>query len=117
MRLIPVISISCIGFAMSGCSPSTKKAAERSAGAAAAESHTYLCGDLAVTAEFHGASVVVLTFSGRRLSLPHVPSGSGARYADDQGNEFWSKDGAMFTVAGELLRSCTRADAVGARSP
>ncbi len=66
----------------------------------------YRCGDLEVTAAFDGSSGVTLTFGGATLTLPRVPAASGARYADGLGNEFWSKGGAMFTLAGQPLRRC-----------
>lgn len=67
----------------------------------------YQCGDLEVTAEFDAPDAVTLSFGGRTLALARVPAASGAKYADGVGNEFWSKDGAMFTLAGQPLRQCT----------
>ena len=44
------------------------------------------------------------------LTLPQVESASGARYADSQGNEFWSKgEQATFTLAGQEKRNCVPA--------
>src|SRR5262245_54816976 len=67
----------------------------------------YQCGDLEVTATFDEPDKVALVFGGTTLALPRVPAASGARYADGMGNEFWSKGGAMFTLAGQPPRSCT----------
>src|SRR5688572_20112125 len=72
----------------------------------------YQCGEIKVSADFHGTGPVTLRFAETELSLPNVASGSGARYADGNGNEFWSKgDDAMFTIAGQERRICTPASA------
>jgi uncharacterized membrane protein len=71
----------------------------------------YDCGDLAITGTF-GAGKVDLSFAdGRTLTLPLVPSGSGARYADDQGNQLFAKGPeATLTVLGEADRTCATQD-------
>ena len=47
------------------------------------------------------------TYPGGPLTLPQVESASGARYADSQGNEFWSKgEAATFILAGQEKRDC-----------
>ena len=59
---------------------------------------------------------VTLAFSGRELDLPIAISASGARYADDIGNEFWTKGGTgTLSLAAEAgsdtaRRECTRSD-------
>jgi putative lipoprotein len=64
------------------------------------------CGEILLTAAYHDEKAD-LSFSGRTLRLPIARSGSGARYADDKGNELWSKgDEATFTLAGEERRDC-----------
>ncbi len=70
--------------------------------------YAYQCGDLAVTGKF-SPEQVELSYGGKTLVLPIAMSASGARYADDKGNEFWGKGlkDAMFTIAGEAQRSCT----------
>ena len=66
------------------------------------------CGELLVDADAVGESMR-LRFSGRSLALPHVESLTGARYADDAGNEFMRQgDGALLMLAGEEQRDCTR---------
>jgi membrane-bound inhibitor of C-type lysozyme len=67
----------------------------------------YQCGDLAVTAEFPTPDGVTLAWQGNSLALKRVPAASGAKYADDAGNEFWTQDGAMLTLAGQAMRRCT----------
>jgi len=62
------------------------------------------CGELLVDADAVGESMR-LHFSGRSLTLPHVESLTGARYADDAGNEFMRQgDGAILILAGEEQR-------------
>ena len=75
---------------------------------AISQASKFQCSDLAVTAEFRGADAVILTFGESRLKLPQVRAASGARYADDAGNEFWTKDGALLTLAGQPQRQCTK---------
>ena len=79
-----------------------------SATPATTHSYAYECGDLAVTGKF-SPEQVELSYAGKTLVLPIAMSGSGARYADDKGNEFWGKGlkDAMFTLSGEARRSCT----------
>ena len=53
----------------------------------------------------------VLAIGDRVLTLPLAVSGSGARYADAEGNELWTKgmeDGRL-TLAGEPPRTCVAA--------
>jgi len=66
------------------------------------------CGDLRVGATFDNvAQRVTLSYSGRTRSLPQAASASGARYADDIGNEFWTKgDSGTLTLDGEK-HECT----------
>jgi uncharacterized lipoprotein YbaY/uncharacterized membrane protein len=71
------------------------------------------CGPLRVDARFDPlAESVTLAFSGRRLQLPLAISGSGARYADQAGNEFWTKgDAGTLTLEGEAQPGCVRTEA------
>ncbi|KAB7769944.1 MliC family protein [Xanthomonas maliensis] len=71
------------------------------------------CGEQGVTANFDtAADAVQLEVEGRRLVLPVAESGSGARYADAQGNQFWEHAGeATLTLAGGDARQCVRSDA------
>ena len=95
--------VAVIFLALGGCSGS--------GGADTVEVKSYQCEDLAVTAEFHGTRRVLLNMPGNRLFLLPTPAASGAKYADAQGNEFWTRDGALLTLAGEPLRRCTEQDA------
>lgn len=69
---------------------------------------SFRCGDLLVGALFDNtAQNVTLSLPGRKLELPQAVSASGARYADNSGNEFWNKgDTAMFTLDGKLQPDC-----------
>jgi putative lipoprotein len=54
-----------------------------------------------------------LAFSGRTLTLPHVESLTGARYADISGNSFMRQaDTAKLILAGDESRDCTHGDHV-----
>lgn len=69
------------------------------------------CGDLRISADFNPPERAVLSFSGRSLTIPLAVAASGARYADDKGNEFWSKGpSGTLTLAGEDKRECSQAD-------
>jgi membrane-bound inhibitor of C-type lysozyme len=95
-------------------SPSAKPAATKLDTTPVVQTRTYQCGDLAVTATFDGVGAMDLGFSGGPLTLPQVEAASGARFADAQGNEFWSKgEAATFTLAGQQPRACTPAAAGG----
>ena len=74
----------------------------------------FRCGDLLLSATFdNAAGTVLLDMDTRRLTLPQAVSASGARYADDAGNEFWNKgDDAMFTLDGTPQPDCTVTDEV-----
>src|ERR1700750_1046104 len=69
--------------------------------------YAYRCGDLKVVGTFT-ADQVTLTLGTRTLTLPQVLSGSGVRYADNAGNEFWGKGlrDATLTLSGSPLRQC-----------
>lgn len=74
--------------------------------APAASAARWRCGEILLAAGYRDEKAD-LSFSGRSLQLPLVRSGSGARYADGKGNEFWSKgDRATLTLAGEEQRDC-----------
>lgn len=68
------------------------------------------CGNLRVGAAYDTEQELArLWFSGRSLQLPIARSGSGARYADSQGNEFWTKgDSSTLKLAGQSQVDCTR---------
>ncbi len=119
MRGLSVMSMTGALLALGACQrssePETPAAAaapvsSAPAGAVVMPSHSYQCGDLAVTATFDGVGAVDLSYPGGPLTLPQVESGSGERYADSQGNEFWSKgEEATFSLAGQEKRNCTPA--------
>ncbi|HET9473087.1 MAG TPA: MliC family protein [Steroidobacteraceae bacterium] len=122
MRRLLVMSMAGVLLALGACQrsgePETPAAppsdaapvASAPVGSVVLPSRTYQCGDLAVSATFDGVGAVDLSYAGVPLTLPQVESGSGARYADQQGNEFWSKGGqATLTLAGQEKRNCTPA--------
>jgi putative lipoprotein len=73
----------------------------------------FRCGDMLVGAIFdNAAGNVTLGINTRRHVLPQAPSASGARYADDAGNEFWNKgDEATLTLDGAEY-ACATTDEV-----
>jgi membrane-bound inhibitor of C-type lysozyme len=119
MRALKLIAITCAVGAASGCQPSTERQPPPASrndtvspadGVPVSDKREYRCGEIVVSADFHGTDPVRLRFDGKELTLPQVTSGSGARYADEAGNEFWSKgDEAMLTLAGQQMRNCAPA--------
>src|SRR5262249_61732913 len=89
--------------------PNTAAPSSDTATSTADKTEKSACGEHSVTAPFHGDTDAELAFSGRTMTLPHVTPASGAKYADDKGNEFWSKGPteATLTLAGEDPRTCT----------
>ncbi|MGY0559343.1 MliC family protein [Luteimonas sp. A277] len=83
------------------------------AGVTPGERLNFQCGDLVVGATFdESGQNVRMSWSGQRLDLANVTAASGARYADEAGNEFWARglDEAQLTLTGQQQRSCVRAD-------
>lgn len=84
---------------------------------ASGDTFHWQCGEVGVASTYlDDAERVTLAFSGRELELPIAVSASGARYADDAGNEFWTKgDSGTLTLAAEAgsetaERECTRSE-------
>ncbi|MGQ4659470.1 MliC family protein [Lysobacter sp. F6437] len=84
---------------------------------ATADTFHWQCDEIGVASTYLDDSQrVALAFSGRELELPIAVSGSGARYADDAGNEFWTKgDSGTLSLAAEAgsetaKRECTRSE-------
>jgi membrane-bound inhibitor of C-type lysozyme len=73
------------------------------------ETH-WQCGDQRVAARYDpAAQALTLIHERGQLILPQSVSASGARYADDNGNEFWSKgSGATLTLSGTPARECSQ---------
>lgn len=79
-------------------------------GGAPGDTFHWQCGEIGVATHYLGhADLMELSFSGRTVVLPIAVAASGARYADDAGNEFWTRgDSARLALAGEAARECTR---------
>lgn len=79
------------------------------------ETH-WQCGERRVAARFDPASQTLTLIHERgQLALPQSVSASGARYADANGNEFWSQgNGATLTLSGTPARECQPVSAAGA---
>jgi uncharacterized membrane protein len=67
---------------------------------------TWQCGDLRVETRFMDDSVE-LNVTAQTFTLHQRPAASGARYADEGGNEFWNKGGwAMLTLSSTRTLEC-----------
>ncbi|MCD9030135.1 MliC family protein [Luteimonas sp. Y-2-2-4F] len=77
---------------------------------AAGTASTWACADVTVDVAYDPvADTYTLSHPGGTLTLHSQVSGSGARYADDAGNEFWdSGDEALLTLAGQPQRNCVK---------
>jgi putative lipoprotein len=75
-----------------------------------ADTFHWQCGELGLASHYLGhADLIELAFSGRTVVLPVAITASGARFADDQGNEFWTHgDTGSLALPGEPVRECTR---------
>jgi len=73
----------------------------------------YDCDGSPTTVEFDNTAHTVRVQAGdKTVGLPSAMSGSGARYADDKGNEFWEHQGeAMLTLAGGKQQTCKKVEA------
>jgi uncharacterized membrane protein len=82
--------------------------------AADVQHSTWTCGDMTFDAAFDipGERVDLALPSGT-VSLPHAQSGSGARYSDHLGNEFWTKgnEGTLTRQGSKEKLDCVRQDA------
>lgn len=103
------------GTAPAGVADGTDARAASAAtpGAPAQVSASYDCEGKPVAAAFDNtAQTVTLQIAAETLTLPSAMAGSGARYADDKGNEFWEHQGeAQLTLAGGKSQTCREADA------
>jgi uncharacterized membrane protein/membrane-bound inhibitor of C-type lysozyme len=116
MRRIPLFIATAGSLLLaSACTPPGTPQPEPSAPAApAATSANFRCGDLLLGADFDNVTeTVTLSWSGHRRVLPQAVAASGARFADDKGNEFWNKgDEATLTLAGGEALACGVTDDV-----
>src|SRR3546814_2721298 len=80
--------------------------------AASGRTGPFKCDDFAFIAKFSPGQVELAT-PGRNIILPHVISGSGARYSDGH-TTLWNKgNDAMFEMSGVQYKNC-KADALRA---
>jgi membrane-bound inhibitor of C-type lysozyme len=82
--------------------------------AAPVESH-WQCGDQRVAARFdNDAQTVTVVHDRGEVVLPQAISASGARYADANGNEFWTKGASgTLTLSGAPARECSEVSSDG----
>ena len=118
IRLLPfalALSLIACGPADDGHSVSSTdtetKAASAKAEKPATTSTNWQCGDLLVTTRFDDKSLESMTLqvSDHELVLKTIAAEDGARFADADGNEFWSRPGKVnLTLAGKPVASCKK---------
>lgn len=112
----------CLTAALAACKPAAEPApaapaepaapAAEPVAAAPAAAINFQCGDERISARFDNtAGNVTLSIGGQPLVLPQAVAASGARYADDQGNEFWNKgSNATLTRSGQPPVECAQTE-------
>lgn len=103
-RLLPFAILT-----LAACSPSSPPAAPEAGlpqTAAQVAQHWWVCGDVQVSTEMRGEMLTLSGPFGERSLVPQ-PAASGARYADDRGNEFWEKGNeATLKLDGKDVGEC-----------
>jgi membrane-bound inhibitor of C-type lysozyme len=117
------LTVLCLAGLLAACKPAAAPVAPEPAAApaepatpapveAAVTSINFQCGDERISAGFdNAAGNVTLSIGGQPLVLPQAVAASGARYADDKGNEFWNKGtNATLTRSGQPAVECTQTE-------
>lgn len=136
-RRIPVLGLASLCLALAACgdrappqvddpvsAPATSAAtpAETPSGdvtgapSIATEGQVYDCGGRPLTARFDaGSGTATVMFDGVRLNMHQAEAASGAKYADEQGNTFWTRgtQEATLTLAGAPDIACATPSAIG----
>lgn len=117
---IKPLTVLCLAGLLAACKPAaepvaTPAPAEPAAPApveATVTAVNFQCGDERISAAFDNtAGNVTLSIGGQPLVLPQAVAASGARYADDKGNEFWNKgSNATLTRSGVPAVECTQTE-------
>jgi len=108
-RVLALAALLAYSLATAASEPHLAKAVDDAVTGTARSTDTYRCGDRIVTMD-NAATSLVLTIDGERLVLEHVPAASGAKYRDQQGNQFWSHgERALLELRGQAYPECTRA--------
>ena len=131
MRVFPSLLAASLGLALSACQPAQTPASSGAADAAATPAPApapasvaaagdgggsetlYRCGDLDVRATFNGEDAATVVIGGRSFAMSSERAASGAKYADDKGNSFWTRGGddALLSLKGEADRECGAVEA------
>lgn len=131
MRVFPSLLAASLGLALSACQPAQTPASSGAADAAATPAPApapasvaaagdgggsetlYRCGDLDVRATFNGEDAATVVIGGRSFAMSSERAASGAKYADGQGNSFWTRGGddALLSLKGEADRECGAVEA------
>ena len=114
------LTVLCLAGLLAACKPAAEPAvtpapvepAPPAPVEAAVTSVNFQCGDERISATFdNAAGNVTLSIGGQALSLPQAVAASGARYADEQGNEFWNKgSNATLTRTGQPAVECAQTE-------
>jgi membrane-bound inhibitor of C-type lysozyme len=123
MRTSPLILSLAMATGLAACQPA-QQADSTAPGTAAATGeapppaaaptsdervYAFRCGDLAVQATYRGQDSATVVVGDRTFVMAAEIAASGAKYADEQGNVFWTKgttEGTL-TLKGEPDRACT----------
>ena len=114
MRLDLAVVVT-LALACSGCQPTAAPAAgtaapQATAGTAAPSTHWWKCGEMAIETVHRDEMLTLSGPFGERVLQPKQTA-SGKRYADGQGNEFWSKgDEAMLIIDWKEQDECVSDD-------
>lgn len=105
----PVAATPAPDAATPAVQPTPAPPGEAAAPGATVRQSQWQCGDERVSARFDQATqTVTVVHTAGELLLPQAVSGSGARYADSNGNEFWTSGaGGTLTLSGTPARACT----------
>lgn len=118
MRVVPGLLAASLGLALAACQPPSSPAAggdaaapatpQPSAASGGGSQTTYQCGDLSVRATFNGEDAATVVIGDRTLAMTSERAASGAKYADRQGNSFWTQgsDDGLLSLKGEPDREC-----------
>ncbi len=128
MRAFPWLLSLAITSALAACQPATESSpvadgseAPPPMDAATADERSYVfqCGDLTVHATYRGQDSATVVVGDRTFAMSSEVAASGAKYADEQGNVFWTKgttEGTL-TLKGEPDRHCSGSGEQGAAAP
>ena len=118
LLLLPVSAALLIIAACQPAAAPQPDAAARAATDTAATGHSirYRCDGVPVQATFDGEDAASVVVGGVTHAMKVLPSASGARYGDEQGNVFWTRgsDQALLALKDQPERQCVAGPAPAA---